>query len=155
MHDWHRYLQSSRCSYEGAMRYLRWLVLLLFCSMALASTPTKVQMTTAHGASSTLSTGSLTTTTGNSVYVACGFNSTSGTLSASDGTNTYTGVGSGTTSQATEGQGRWFVAKNITGVTHVITCTCTTCSVSFSTMFVYELSGASTSSPVDVPGRSG
>lgn len=133
-------------------RTLCFLLALSLSSLCWAATPTVVQKTATASTSTgtTVNSSSLTTHTGNSVVIFCGENTTTGTLSASDGTNAYTAVGSATTTQSTEGQLRAFVAKNIAGVTHALTCTSTN-STNFHNIFVYELSGASTTAPVDVP----
>lgn len=93
----------------------------------------------------------MTTTTGHTVAVACQNGTVAATFTVSDGTNTYTAVGSGTTTLTGEGASRWFVAKNITGVTHVITCTITSATSTFSSIYVYDIAGASATTPVDVP----
>jgi hypothetical protein len=123
--------------------------LLLLSSFCWPATPTVVQKAATTAVATSVSTASLTTHTGNAVAVACGVANTSQTFTVSDGTNTYTPVGSANTTQTSEGSMRWFVAQNITGVTHTISCSSAT-SV-FHNIFVYELSGASTSAAVDVP----
>lgn len=128
------------------------LIFVLSCS-AWAATPTVAQVnTTVHCASSsTCASNSLTTTTGHTVAVACQNGSQAATFSVSDATNTYTAVGTGTTNTAAEGASEWFVAKNITGVAHVITCTITGAVSTFTSIYVYDIAGASATTPVDVP----
>ena len=120
--------------------------------MCFGTTPTVSQKTakacTVGG--TTCASASITSTTGHAMAVQCQFATTSATLSVSDGTNTYTAVGSANTSATAPGSMRWFVAKNITGVSHVITCS-STVSVGFAWIAVYEIAGASTTAPVDVP----
>lgn len=133
------------------MRYL--ILLALSCSLW-AATPTVVQKKVANtGSGSSVSTASMTTTTGNTVAVACIGAGTTNTMTVSDGTNTYTAQASGATTLAAEGQARWYVAKNITGVTHAITCTPggSPGGPWFISIFAYEINGASTTAPVDVP----
>lgn len=128
------------------------ILVLALCAIGWASTPTVSQKTihACAGSVSTCATASLTSVTGHAMAVSCESGSTSTTLSITDGTNTYTAVGTANTTQAANGSMRFFVAKNITGVSHVITCN-STVSSNFISVAVYELAGASTTSPVDVP----
>lgn len=118
---------------------------------AFASTPTVIQKAAKNcTATTTCATASLTTTTGHANLVGCGSSSTTSTLSASDGgTNSYVAVGTANTTQTSEGSMRWFVAKNITGVAHTVSCTSTNSGTV--EIFFYETSGADTVTPVDVP----
>ena len=131
------------------------LAVLLLSLVSLAATPTVVQKSAvaATTTGTSVSTASVTTHTGNSLAVACGSQLQTATYTASDGTNTFTPVGAANTSSAAEGSLRWFVAQNITGVTHAITCT--EASNNFREIFFYEISGASTSAAVDVPTSGG
>lgn len=128
----------------------RLLLIPFLCSLGWASTPTVTLKAVAAATGVTVvNTASQTTTTGQTNVAICFSNSTSTTLSASDGTNTFTAVGTTNTTLTGEGSGRVFVAKNITGVAHAISCNSTVSG--FVSIFFYECAGASTTSPVDVP----
>jgi hypothetical protein len=138
------------------MRKLLTIFVLLICVAGFAATPTVVGTPTFTNCASatTCASGSVTSTTGNTMVVGCMNGTVAATFSAADGTNTYTAVGSGTSTQTSEGAMRWFIAKNITGVTHVLTCTITSGVSAFSGTIVYQIAGASTTTPLDVPNTS-
>lgn len=113
------------------------------------SGPTHVQTVSHLGSSGTTVAVSITATTGN--LLAVEFNSTGSnaiTLSScSDGTNTYTVVDNVTGSPMSATSAGDAYAKSITGGT--LTVTCTISGTTIPIIFVAEISGASTTAPLD------